>query len=145
VINFLAGIDRERLNIFFVRPREETEEEYKKNSVFISYGLQRLKPPAKILPNHFVLSATKIWGVVSEMEALIDAVKERFTDKVLYVHLGWPRSSWFERLFMGIMVYQMMRLPDKFPTVTFIVEYNPLMKQRPSLLSTGKLRKKKEA
>ena len=39
------------------------------------------------------------------------------------VHLGWPMSSWLDRLAIGVMVFNMMRLPRLFPHFRFTMSY----------------------
>jgi hypothetical protein len=41
----------------------------------------------------------------------------------LVIHLGWPMSSWFERLSIGAMIYNLMKLPRLFPNFDFDIEY----------------------
>ncbi|MCK9363703.1 MAG: hypothetical protein M0P74_08925 [Syntrophales bacterium] len=37
--------------------------------------------------------------------------------------LGWPMSSWIERLSIGVMIYNLMKLPRLFPKYDFDIEY----------------------
>ena len=44
------------------------------------------------------------------------------TAKVV-VHFGWPMSSWLDRLAVGVMVFNLMRLPRMFPQFEFDMHY----------------------
>jgi hypothetical protein len=39
------------------------------------------------------------------------------------VHIGWPMSSWLDRLAIGVMTFNLMRLPRLFPQFTFDLRY----------------------
>jgi hypothetical protein len=54
------------------------------------------------------------------MLALID---EEFAGQKVHVHLGWPLSSWIDRMAMGVFVANLMRLPKQFPALRFSIEY----------------------
>jgi hypothetical protein len=55
--------------------------------------------------------------------ALLRVVEYEFGDRQVVVHLGWPLSSWLDRLAIGVMVFNMMRLPRLFPHFRFIMSY----------------------
>jgi hypothetical protein len=40
------------------------------------------------------------------------------------VHIGWPMSSWLDRLAIGVMVFNLIRLPRLFPQFNFEIRYN---------------------
>jgi len=54
---------------------------------------------------------------------LLRVVEYEFADRQVVVHLGWPLSSWLDRLAIGVMVFNMMRLPRLFPHFRFIMSY----------------------
>ena len=39
------------------------------------------------------------------------------------MHLGWPLSSWLDRIATGVFVANLMRLPMMFPKLRFSIEY----------------------
>jgi hypothetical protein len=41
----------------------------------------------------------------------------------VFVHFGWPLSSWLDRLSIGVMVFNLMRLPRRFPQFAFDITY----------------------
>ena len=36
-------------------------------------------------------------------------------EKNITVYFGWPMSSWFDRLSISTMIYNITRLPKRFP------------------------------
>jgi hypothetical protein len=45
------------------------------------------------------------------------------SDKKIHIHFGWPLSSWIDRMSTGIMVYNIISLPRKFPNFIFHIDY----------------------
>ncbi|MFI5330262.1 MAG: hypothetical protein ACHQ2F_04395 [Desulfobaccales bacterium] len=39
------------------------------------------------------------------------------------MHIGWPTSSWLDRLATGVMFLNLERLPRLFPSFGFILRY----------------------
>jgi len=44
-------------------------------------------------------------------------------DRDVIIHFGWPLSSWLDRLSIGVMVFNIMRLPKQFPLFRFEINY----------------------
>ena len=44
-------------------------------------------------------------------------------DRRVFVHFGWPLSSWWDRMAIGVMVFNLMRLPKLFPKFDFDIRY----------------------
>ena len=57
------------------------------------------------------------------MVALLRVVEYELGDHQITVHLGWPMSSWLDRMAIGVMIFNMMRLPRLFPNFKFIMSY----------------------
>jgi hypothetical protein len=55
--------------------------------------------------------------------ALLRVVEYELVDRQVTVHLGWPMSSWLDRMAIGVMTFNMMRLPRLFPNFKFIMSY----------------------
>ena len=55
--------------------------------------------------------------------AVLRVVEYEMGDRQVVVHLGWPMSSWWERLSIGVMVFNLMRLPRLFPGFEFDIHY----------------------
>jgi hypothetical protein len=44
-------------------------------------------------------------------------------DRQVVVHFGWPLSSWWDRMAIGVMIFNLMRLPRMFPQFDFDIKY----------------------
>jgi len=59
--------------------------------------------------------------------ALLKTVEyELPSEKEIHIHFGWPLSSWLDRMSIGVMIYNIIHLPKKFPNFTFHIDYNRL-------------------
>jgi hypothetical protein len=45
-------------------------------------------------------------------------------EKKVTVHFGWPMSSWLDRLSISTMIYNITRLPKRFPEFSFVMNYS---------------------
>jgi hypothetical protein len=61
--------------------------------------------------------------VYQHIVGLLKVVEYELTDREITVHFGWPLSSWLDRLSIGVMVFNIMRLPGQFPTMKFNINY----------------------
>jgi amino acid transporter len=127
IIDFIRAFADGDIHIHFVRPKDNLEHE-DQNAVYVTYGLQRITAPAKLKSNHFVLSVLSYWGIDDEMESLLGVIKSEFAGSKVFVHLGWPTSSWIERLYTGFVVHNLLKLPRKFPDMQFTMEFIPAEK-----------------
>jgi hypothetical protein len=89
---------------------------------YITFYSPRAGIPPKIAPNHFRFPLTKI-SLYHRLVALLRVVEYEFADRQVVVHIGWPMSSWLDRLSMGVMVFNIMRLPRLFPQFEFNIKY----------------------
>ena len=46
---------------------------------------------------------------------------------MITVHFGWPMSSWWDRMAIGVMVFNLMKLPNLFPYFNFDIGYKPTL------------------
>jgi hypothetical protein len=75
-----------------------------------------------VAPNHFRFPLAKLslfYGIV----ALLRLVEAELPDHHVVVHIGWPTSSWLDRLATGVMFLNLERLPRLFPSFGFILRY----------------------
>lgn len=119
----LAEVPDERVDIYFKRPLEGVDTE-DPHVAFVTFYSPRQGIPERVASNHyrFVLSGQSLFDSITE---LLYVVKYELPDKNVTVHIGWPRSSWIDRMSIGVMVFSMMRLPDMFPEFHFVIEYVP--------------------
>jgi amino acid transporter len=104
------------------------------NSVYITFYSPRAGAPPKARSNHFRFSLSK-HTFFHEMVYLLRLMETEFPDRHVVVHIGWPLSSWFDRLSMGVMYLKFLRLPWMFPSFGFIMRYTtkvslPLKKEK---------------
>lgn len=123
MILYLGSSPAQDLYIIFQRPREEAIAFPKDNEVFITYYSPRQGIPAKMAPNHFRFPMKKI-GLYQRIIALLRVVEYELSERNITVRFGWPMSSWLDRLAIGVMVYNLMRLPRLFPKFDFVISYH---------------------
>jgi len=51
-------------------------------------------------------------------------IEYEMPEQKVIVHFGWPLSSWLDRLSIGVMVFNLMRLPKRFPQFNFAIDYD---------------------
>jgi hypothetical protein len=112
------------LHVYFRRPGEVEGAQGGAGAVFITFFSPRQPIPHKIAANHyrFPLQAA---GVYRSIAAVLALVQEEFEGREVHVHLGWPLSSWLDRMAMGVFVANLMRLPGLFPGLRFSIDYQP--------------------
>jgi hypothetical protein len=57
------------------------------------------------------------------MVGLLNVVEYELAHHDVTVHFGWPLSSWLDRISIGVMVFNIMRLPRRFPNFNFVISY----------------------
>jgi len=117
----LAESDRGR-ELYFRRPGELEAAHPSEGTAFITFFSPRQKIPDKAAPNHyrFPMQGGSVFGSIA---ALLELIEEEFTGQDVHVHLGWPLSSWLDRMAMGVFVANLMRLPVMYPNLRFSIEY----------------------
>ena len=76
----------------------------------------------RMAPNHFRPPFARV-SLFQEMLGLLQALKNELPDRHAVVHIGWPLSSWLDRLVIGVLFLNMMRLPRLFPGFEFTIRY----------------------
>ena len=122
MILHLAESPEPDLHIFFQRPREAALQTVASNEAYVTFYNPRSGAPAKLASNHFRFP-TGPRSVYSHMVGLLKVVEYELPDRKITVHFGWPLSSWLDRLSIGVMVFNMMRLPMQFPYYNFTIHY----------------------
>lgn len=122
MILYLAESSAPDVHIYFRRTEEETTIS-RDNSVFITFFSPRAGIPPKKASNHFRFPLGR-FGIYNSIVAVLRVVEYELADRQVFVHLGWPMSSWLDRLAIGIMVFNLMRLPRLFPKFQFDMSYS---------------------
>jgi amino acid transporter len=131
MILYLAESSRPDLHIYFQRPREESLGSPLENEVYITFFSPRQSIPPKLGENHFRFPITRS-GLYHRIVAVLRVVEHELTDRDVTIHFGWPMSSWLDRLAVGVMMFNLMRLPRLFPKFNFFIRY-----RRQGLQSSG--------
>lgn len=123
VVFAIADIDSDEVHIYFKRPRENITN-LDRNAIYVSFYSPRLDKPEKKFPRHFWISIQPRMNLFDMIVGLLDTIRyELPPGKKVHIHFGWPLSSWFDRLSTGIMVYNIISLPKKFPEFTFHIDH----------------------
>jgi hypothetical protein len=122
MILYLAESSIPDLHIFFQRPREHAMENPAENEVYITFFSPRQGIPPHAGPNHFRFPLRRV-SLYQRVVALLKVVEHELSDRQLTIHFGWPMSSWVDRLAIGVMVFNLMRLPKTFPDFEFMISY----------------------
>jgi len=110
-------------HILFRRPKDSSEINPAPNYAYVTFYSPRLATHEKLGPNHY-LFPLQGQGLSPIIHSLISNIKYDFPNKNITFHLGWPTSSWIDRLSIGVMVLSLMRLPKAFPEYSFVIEYS---------------------
>ena len=107
------------VHLFFRRSQEAGP---KANEAYITFYSPRVGgAPPKLVSNHFRFPLFKI-SLYHRIVNLLKVVEYELSDRP-HVHLGWPLSSWMDRFAIGVMVFNLMRLPRMFPQFEFDMRY----------------------
>jgi amino acid transporter len=130
MIFYLVESEAENINIYFRRPNENAPKVDDTSSAFISLYHPRQGIPEKVAINHFRF-ANQSQSVYQGITEILYALDYELPHKKITVHLGWPTSSWIDRLSIGVMILSVMRLPKIFPRFNFAIEYFGKPKEKP--------------
>jgi amino acid transporter len=123
MILYLAHTEAPEIHLYFRRTEATGTVEPKDNEVFITFYSPRVGGiPPKVAPHHFRFPVTKV-SLYQRMVNLLRVVEYELADHRVFVHFGWPLSSWWDRMAIGVMVFNLMRLPRLFPKFDFDIRY----------------------
>jgi len=124
LVCYLAESEEEEVHLFFRRSKETDKEHLKQSEAYITFYSPRVGGvPAKVSPNHFRLPLTKV-SLYHRIVSLLKIMEYEMCDRQVIVHFGWPMSSWLDRLSIGVMVYNLLKLPGVFTKFNFYIEYD---------------------
>ncbi|AFM23119.1 APC family permease [Desulfomonile tiedjei] len=121
ILHLSESVDPE-VHIYFRRPREEAIKQVRQNEAYVTYFNPRRGAPNRLSSNHFRFVAERR-SVYQHMVDLLKVVEYELTGRSVVVHFGWPMSSWLDRISIGVMVFNVMRLPKQFPRFKFEIYY----------------------
>lgn len=124
IVFAIAEMESEEINLVFRRPKESELIEENRNSVYITIYSPRLEKPNVEFPNHFWIAIQPRTSLYNMILAVLETIRyELGSVKKINVHFGWPMSSWIDRLSISTMIYNITRLPKKFPEFSFNMNY----------------------
>ncbi|MDF1612464.1 APC family permease [Stygiobacter electus] len=125
IIFKLMEIESKEVHIFFRRPLEKDITQENNNSIYISFYSPRVDSPTQTQSNYFQIAMVDRLTLIQMISGLLETIQYEIPkdEKEIHLHFGWPLSSWFDRLSIGIMIHNIMRLPNKFPDFNFHIEY----------------------
>jgi hypothetical protein len=94
----------------------------KDNEVYITFYSPRKGVPTKLAPFDFRFPIHRL-GLYHRIVSLLKLIEYEMPHLQITVHFGWPLSSWLDRLSIGVMVYNLIRLPRRFPQFDFTIDY----------------------
>jgi amino acid transporter len=122
MIFYLVDSDAENVHIYFRRPKEESIQNLDTSSVYISLYHPRQGIPPKLQPNHFRF-AYQGQSVFQGIREILYTLEYELPYKKITVHLGWPTSSWLDRLSTGVQVFSLIHLPKHHKKFNFVLEH----------------------
>ncbi len=126
VIIALSDIPDKEVHLYLVRSNSPELLNPRDNSVYISFFLPRTDRPDIDLKNHFWLSISGRRSLYEMIYGILESIRYDLGEsKEVHIHVGWPMSSWLDRISIGVMVYNLIRLPRLFPNFHFHMDYLP--------------------
>ncbi|MBI4412508.1 MAG: APC family permease [Deltaproteobacteria bacterium] len=121
IILFLGESNQKNVHIYFKRPFDSPQDKTYDTTAFITFYTPRQKIPPRVSANHFRIPFKRA-SIYHNIVAILDLLVYEAPHFNLTVHFGWPTSSWYDRLSIGVMMFQLMRLPRLFPAVNFRID-----------------------
>lgn len=130
MILYLTESAEEDVHIIFRRPREEALQQIKQNEAYVTFYNPRQGAPSKLAPNHFRF-ATRKRTLYQSIVGLLKVIEYELADRRVVIHFGWPMSSWLDRMAIGVMVFNIIGLPRRFPRFDFLLDYARVLPEKP--------------
>ncbi|OGQ57120.1 MAG: hypothetical protein A3I75_07365 [Deltaproteobacteria bacterium RIFCSPLOWO2_02_FULL_50_16] len=112
------------VHLYFKRWREKyNPADYPENHFIVSFYSPVVEMPGNIIPNHFLVALPARTSPMRMIEGILKTIDYEIPPEVKVVlHFGWPSSSWADRFSTGVLVYSIMKLPQKFPRFEYHLE-----------------------
>jgi len=121
IVLYLAEAADPNVNIYFKRPFDGPQDKLYGTSLYVTFYSPRQELPPRLSTNHFRIPFKRA-SIFNNIAAILTMLLYEIPDRNITVHFGWPTSSWFDRLSIGVMVFQFMKFPQMFPQVNFKME-----------------------
>jgi hypothetical protein len=124
LVLFLAESEDQQIHVFFRRSEETDKDHHKTNEAYITFYSPRIGGlPPKTAPNQFRFPLSKI-SLFHRIVSILRVLEYELGERQVVIHLGWPMSSWQERMSIGVMVFNLMKLPRLFSKFGFEIRYS---------------------
>ncbi len=109
-------------HVYLRRPKDATDVIDDKSVAYVTLFSPRAGTPEKVGWNHyrFPFENESLFRKITEFITYIDYEVGGMN---ITFHLGWPTSSWIDRMAIGVLVLSLLRLPKVFPHHNFVIEY----------------------
>ncbi|MCX7798455.1 MAG: APC family permease [Melioribacter sp.] len=126
IIFRIAEINSNDVHIYFRRPKESEKSLNSDKIINVYFYTPRTEIPEERRPNDFWIAIQERRSVVDMIYGLIETLDyDAPHEKEIHFYFGWPLSSWLDRISIGVMTYNLMRLPRKFPRFYYHIKYSP--------------------
>jgi amino acid transporter len=123
ILLYIASHDNKNVHIYFKRPFDKEKMNfYDASSVYITFFSPRKDIPPKLDENHFRIPV-KRYNLFNNIQAIVDMLCFEIPDHNITLRFGWPSSNWIDRLSIGFMTFQIMKLPRKYPNINCKIEH----------------------
>jgi hypothetical protein len=112
------------LQVHFRRPGEVPLDGARSGVVVVTLFSARQPIPERQGPGHFRFPIQP-GGVFRTITALLALLEEELGGRAVGIHFGWPTSSWLDRMATGVFVWNLLRLPRRFPRLDFVIAHGP--------------------
>lgn len=123
IILYIASHDNKNVHVYFKRPFDKEKMKfYDASSVYVTFFSPRKDIPPKLDENHFRIPV-KRYNLFNNIQAIVDMLCFEIPDHNITLRFGWPSSNWIDRLSIGFMTFQIMKLPRKYPNLNCKIEH----------------------
>lgn len=125
VVFKIAEIENREVHIYFRRPYEDEPIAKAPNTIFVSFYSPRVEAPELLHANQFWIAIERRMNLFEMITAVLKTIEYEIphNEKDIHLHFGWPLSSWVDRLSIGIMIHNIIKLPRIFPDFHFHMDY----------------------
>ena len=121
ILLYIAESNKKNVHVYFKRPFEKPQEKDYDLTVYLTFYSPRQTIPPKLAENHFRIPYKRA-SIYNNIVAILHLLVYELQDRNITVYLGWPTSSWFDRIATGVMTFQVLQLPKLFPNLNFRIE-----------------------
>ena len=121
----IAEIESREVHIYFRRPYEEDLIANAPNTIFVSFYSPRVETPETHNANQFWIAIERRMNLFQMITAVLKTIEYEIStnEKEIHLQFGWPLSSWMDRMSIGVMIHNIVKLPRIFQAFEFHMDY----------------------